>query len=133
MSAAEGYVGKPSEKQFRERIQQDAKRTLAAQASTLRQAAQGEVVAAKLTGNPEWDILLSLLQAEIEHCDEQERDFTKKMMDPDLDPGMMWGIKISAISWHVRGNALRSVQEMPKALREDAKEAKKILAECDLA
>jgi hypothetical protein len=129
MTAAESYTGKPTEAMFRKSLREtDAKRARE-NASSLRQMAQGEVAANLLTGDPNWDVFLRLVQAKIEECEAAAKESTEKAMDPDLDPNMVFLFKTPAIRYLECARALLWVLGIPKAIKDDALEAKEILEE----
>ena len=131
MTQPAGYIGKPSREHFQESLRKREKTSAIDNASQLRQIAQGEVVAKLLTRDPNWDVFLSIIAAQIEFAKTGEKDFHEEMMDPHLHPDLALDARQSALLCRERAKALEWVLAIPKAIIEDADKAKELLGKIE--
>jgi len=99
------------------------------QRSELKRMTQAAVSAERLTGNPDWDYYLSIIQAEVERCEAAEDAAKESLVSPHGDPQEA---RVAAIRCRERANALRDAIRIPKAIIENGKGAGKMLRKYDL-
>ena len=89
---------------------------------------QAAVKAEHLTGQPEWDYFLSLLQNAIDVTETQAKEFERKLSDPSLvGHEDLLAVKIDLIRCLERMMAWKVVMDLPKELVESGETAANIL------
>ncbi len=94
----------------------------------LEMLAQAEVKAGLMTGDPNWDIFLSYLQAALETTEAQRDGFTAAIADPaTVDHDRIMAAKICLAECKGRIEAFQAVISLPKDIQEMSAEAKALL------
>ena len=98
------------------------------QRANLEHFMQAEVQADRLTGDPDWDIFLQLVQAGIERMQKSAADYRERLCDPEVvnqDELMHLKMRLADAEAHVR--AWVAVIQLPKDIKKSGEQAKSLL------
>ena len=96
----------------------------------LRQAAQAEPAMEALTGQKDWDLFLSLLQAEIQEKEAELADLERRDLDdPSMNNDVLMVSKARRLAVRAQIDTLEWVRSLPKTLIEEGREANRLLKE----
>lgn len=91
---------------------------------------QAAVAASYVTGTPEWDRMLTIIQAHVEKAKNVKLALETALMGPDvIDPQAMLQIKMNALIVTERINVLEAVIALPSDIIRDAENARLRLKE----
>ena len=94
---------------------------------------QAEVQAERLTGDPDWDIFLQLVQAGIERMQKLANELRRQLADPgtvNQDELMRLKISLADAEGHVR--AWEATIQLPKDIKQSGEQAKTLLERLDI-
>lgn len=93
--------------------------------SVLEPLARAALSAEAVTGSEDWDLLLSMLEAERAKADAAADAAARQIMDPSLiDHDLMMALKVQALLFRARADTLKAVIDLPAALKRDGAAAK---------
>jgi hypothetical protein len=99
-----------------------------AQKPVLQWLEQAEVAAEQLTGDPNWDLFLRLMQAALEETERAAESCMARLYDTALSRSGMEQARLLALLCRERANILRAVIEIPADLKRSGEEARGVLA-----
>lgn len=89
------------------------------------QILQAAIAAEHVTGTPEWDRLLTIIQAHIETAKQEKKALESAIMARGLvDPNAIMQVKIDALIVSERINVLEAVVALPSDIMKNAESAK---------
>ena len=94
----------------------------------LRQVAQAEVPMAALTGSPEWNVYLQVIQAMIEGAEGEAKAAIEALEDPEvMEPTELAKRKTRLLLRRQAIQTMTELRDLPRMLMEGGREAKKLL------
>lgn len=93
--------------------------------TVLEPLARAALSAEVVTNSEDWNLMLSMLEAERQKADMAADAAGRQIMDPSLiDHDLMMALKIQALLFRARAETLKAVIELPAALKRDGAAAK---------
>lgn len=117
-----------SEEDYRERLNRAQRDGVVANASVLRQVAQGELMAAQLTGSPDWDAYLRIVRGMRDDAERELSALRAQVEDIGLGSDNLRAVQARIHAVRERLNTLDAVSDIPKVLLERGAKARELLA-----
>lgn len=113
----------------RDRVWREKNASMPQRAESARQDAgpvlQAAIAASYVTGTPEWDRLLTIIQAHLESAKVAKAALETALMSPNvIDPQAMMQIKVDALIVSERIHVLEAVIALPSDIMRDAEKAR---------
>ena len=94
----------------------------------LRGLRQAEVSVDRLTGDPDWDVFMTYIQAAIDSTEEQKRGFERRMLAADVvEQSEILKIKIALRECIARIEAWTAVLRLPADIKKNGNKAKSLM------
>ena len=113
-------------------VAQKASKRINGSRLALEQLQQAQVRMENLTGDPDWDLFLSYIEAGIQRTEREAVAHLDQLRNPaTVNVDEIMQLKLASHGCQERINAWRSVLELPKDIRSSGEQAKTLLERVD--